>query len=289
MPTLIQTRSTHVLSSSVAHRTATTTEYCRCSPCFSQLVDILRVYFAESSSGQDGSGLDFLYIIKGIVSICVNQFLGMSRDGLLPRVYVMTEKDVENPYQATPELDTEVVVSDVKESKTRIVALATLGPIATLYTLAFLSSIELDRFTDRSLENVIFNSSVCAVIATIVLPVVWAVAGAIVRRRNQAKPSQQDTAPFLLKWIGGSVLLFATIPSIIEGFGSTYPISEFTINYYLILALALVFLLVANFVGYRRKRDQKSAFVCCLGGLMVIMAVGMLGLFFFAIAASALT
>ena len=247
------------------------------------------MYFAESSSGQDGSGLDFLYIIKGIVSICVNQLLGMSRDGLLPRVYVMTEKDVENPCQATPELDTEVVVSDVKESKTRIVALATLGPIVTLYTLAFLSTIELDRFTDRSLENVIFNSSVCAVIATIVLPVVWAVAGAIVRRRNQAKPSQQDTAPFLLKWIGGSVLLFATIPSIIEGFGSTYPISEFTINYYLILALALVFLLVANFVGYRWKRDQKSAFVCCLGGLMVIMAVGMLGLFFFAIAASALT
>lgn len=253
------------------------------------MVDILPVYLAKSSSGQDGSGRTFLYIIKGIAFICINRFLSMGRDALLPTVYVMTEKDVENPYQATPKLDAEVDVSDVKKSTTRIVALTTLGPIVTLYTLAFFSSIELDRFTDRSLENVIFNTTVCAVIATIVLPAVWAVAGTIVRRRNQAKPSHQDTAPFLLKWIGGSVLLFATIPSIIEGFGSTYPISEFTINYYLILALALVFLLVTNFVGYRRKRDQKSAFVCCLGGLMVIMAVGMLGLFFFAIAASALT
>lgn len=213
----------------------------------------------------------------------------MGRDGLVPRVYVMTEKDVENPYQATPELDAEVDVSDVKKSATRIVALATLGPMVTLYTLAFLSSIELARFTESSLENVIFNTSVCAVVATISLSAVWALAGAIVRRKSQAKPSQQDTAPFLLKWIGGSVLLFATLPSIIEGFGSTYPISDFTIYYYLILSLAVVFLLVGNFIGYRRKRDQKSAFVCCLGGLMIIMAVGMLGLFFFAIAASALT
>ncbi|MEE2938067.1 MAG: hypothetical protein VYA84_18925 [Planctomycetota bacterium] len=201
----------------------------------------------------------------------------------------MTEKDVENPYQAVPEPDAEVGVSDVKKSVTRIVALATLGPIVILYTLAFLSSIELNRFTKDSLENVVFNTAVCALISTIALPVVWAVAGVIVRRRSQAKPTHQNTVLFLLKWIGGSVLFLATIPSIIEGFGNTYPISEFTINYYLILALAMVFFLVANFRGYRRKRDQKSAFVCCLGGLIVIMAFAMIGLFFFAIAASAVT
>ena len=207
----------------------------------------------------------------------------------LREVYVLTEEDAENPYQAVPEPDDEVGVSGSQKSVTPIVALVTLGPIVTLYTLAFLSTIELERFTERSLENIVVNTIVCALIAIIGLPVVWAVAGAIVRRSNQAKPAQQDTVLFLLKWIGGSILFFATIPSIIEGFSSTYPISEFTVNYYLILALAMVFLLVANFVGYRRKRDQKSAFVCCLGGLMVIMAVGMLGLFFFAIAASALT
>lgn len=201
----------------------------------------------------------------------------------------MTEKDVENPYQAVPEPDAEVGVSDVKRSVTRIVALAALGPIVILYTLAFLSSIELNRFTEDSLENVVFNTAVCALISTIALPVVWAVAGVIVRRRSQAKPTHQNTVLFLLKWIGGSVLFLATIPSIIEGFGNTYPISEFTINYYLILALAMVFFLVANFRGYRRKRDQKSAFVCCLGGLIVIMAFAMIGLFFFAIAASAVT
>ena len=207
----------------------------------------------------------------------------------LREVYVMTEEDAENPYQAVPEPDDEVGVSGSQKSVTPIVALVTLGPIVTLYTLAFLSTIELERFTERSLENIVVNTIVCALIAIIGLPVVWAVAGAIVRRSNQAKPAQQDTVLFLLKWIGGSILFFATIPSIIEGFSSTYPISEFTVNYYLILALAMVFLLVANFVSYRRKRDQKSAFVCCLGGLMVIIAVGMLGLFFFAIAASALT
>ena len=62
----------------------------------------------------------------------------------LREVYVMTEEDAENPYQAVPEPDDEVGVSGSQKSVTPIVALVTLGPIVTLYTLAFLSTIELE-------------------------------------------------------------------------------------------------------------------------------------------------
>ena len=195
----------------------------------------------------------------------------------------------ENPYEASADQDVEVATSKGGSLVLRVVGLAIVAPLVIIFILAFLGNFESDRFSARDMANVVIWTGVCLVIASVALPVVWAVAGLIVRRKNKVTLTQQESVLFVFKWIGGIVLLFATVPCLIEAFGTTYPISELTVSYFLLLALAMIFVLVRGFVDYRREPNQKSAFVCCLGGMVVIMAVGMVLLFMYAVAASALT
>lgn len=201
----------------------------------------------------------------------------------------MNRQISENPYEAASAQDVEEATSKGKSSVLRVVGLAIVGPLAIIFVLAFLGSLESGRFSSSDMTNVVVSSGVGVIIASVILPVVWAVAGLFVRRKNKETLTQQESVLFVLKWIGASVLLFATIPFLVEGFGTTYPISDLTVSYFLLLALAMIFVVVTSFVEYRREPNQKSAFVCCLGGMVVIMAVGMVVLFIYAIAASALT
>ena len=201
----------------------------------------------------------------------------------------MNRQISENPYEAASAQDVEEATSKGKSSVLRVVGLAIVGPLAIIFVLAFLGSLESGRFSSSDMTNVVVSSGVGVIIASVILPVVWAVAGLFVRRKNKETLTQQESVLFVLKWIGASVLLFATIPFLVEGFGTTSPISDLTVSYFLLLALAMIFVVVTSFVEYRREPNQKSAFVCCLGGMVVIMAVGMVVLFIYAIAASALT
>ncbi len=203
----------------------------------------------------------------------------------------MSHQKGENPYQVAldPEVETEGGEAKGEIPVLRIVGLVTVVPLMLLFCISFLFDLEVKRFSSIALQDVVFFTGISFVIATVILPVFWAVAGFVVRRKKVPALSQQEAVLFVLKWIAGTVVCFATLPSVIEGFGTTYPISEYTIQYFLLLALAMGFLVTENFLRYRREADQKSAFICCLGAIIVIMAVGMVGLFIFAIAASALT
>ena len=201
----------------------------------------------------------------------------------------MNKQNSENPYEAVPDQDVEVATSKGSSSVLRIVGLAVVAPFVIFFILAFLGSLESGRFSSSDMTNVVVSTGFGIIIASVILPVVWAVAGLVVRRKNEVTLTQQESVLFVLKWIGASVLLFATIPCLVEGFGTTYPISDLTVGYFLLLALAMIIVIVTSFVEYRREPNQKSAFVCCLGGMVVIMAVGMVVLFIYAIAASALT
>ena len=198
----------------------------------------------------------------------------------------MTQQDRENPYEVLS--DSEAGEAGAKNANPilRIVALATCGPIITLFFLSFFATLDIDRFTSNDFTNVVVFTSLAALIAAIALPATWGVSGFICRRTKLPTLSQQEILIFLSKWVAASVLLFATLPTVIEGFGSTYPISDYTINYFLLLALAMSFLVVTNFLSYRREPNQKSAFICCAGGIILILAIGMVGLYIFAIAAS---
>lgn len=201
----------------------------------------------------------------------------------------MNQDISENPYKAIPDQAEETTKATGENPVVRVVGLAILGPLVMLFVLSFLSTVEIERFSWADMEGVVLTTIIAVVITSATLPVIWAVAGFIGRRRNMPEMAQQESVFFVLKWAVACVLFVATIPSIIEGFSSTYPVSEYTVNYFVLLALSMIFVLAANFLQYRRMPTRKSAFVCCLGGVMVLMAVGVLGLFFVAIAGSALT
>ena len=201
----------------------------------------------------------------------------------------MNRQISENPYEVASDQDVEVATAKGGSPVVRAVGLAIVAPLVIIFILAFVGNFESNRFSSSDVSNVVTCTGVCIVIASVLLPCVWAVAGLMVRRKHKVTLTQQESVLFVFKWIGGIVLLFATIPCLIEAFGTTYPISELTVSYFLLLALTMIFVMVKGFVEYRRAPSQKSAFVCCLGGMVVIMAVGMVLLFMYAVAASALT
>ena len=201
----------------------------------------------------------------------------------------MDEHDAENPYVVGSDPDGEGTVAKSKTSVLRKVGLATFAFIVSVFSLSFLFNLEVGRFGSEELISVFVNTGIGAIIGSIILPVVWVVVGLVFRRKDVPALTRSEASLFLLKCIGSSVLVFATIPSVIEGFGTTYPISEYTFYYFFVLAFGMICLVVSNVRRFRREPNMKSAFVCGLGGLLVIMAIGMVALFMYAIAASAFT
>ena len=201
----------------------------------------------------------------------------------------MDQQDGENPYVVGSGPDGEETAAKSKTSVLRIIGVSTFTLMVAVFLLSFFSDLEIERFKSIELGRVFVNTGIGVIIASIILPVLWGVVGLIFRRKDLPALTRSEASFFLLKCIGSSVLVFATIPSVIEGFGNTYPVSEYTVSYFLILAYGMICLFVSNVRRFRREPDLKSAFVCCLPGLLVIMAIGMVGLFMYAVAQSAYT
>ena len=206
-----------------------------------------------------------------------------------PGVVAMKQKNVENPYKPVSDPEVEPAKANGERSVLRVAGQVTLALLITIFCISFFSNLDVNRFSSIALRDVVSCTIISGVIATIALPILWAVAGVLCRRKNVPTPTQQEAVIYVSSWIACSVLLFATVPSVIEGFGTHYPVSDYTLNYFLLLALGMSFVVVINFRRYRAEPDQKSAFICCMGGIVVIMAIGMVAVFVVAIMASAVT
>ena len=204
---------------------------------------------------------------------------------------LMNQQKEENPYEVIldSELQTEAAETKSEGTLVPMVGVITLTPLITLFCFSFLFNLEAERFSFDALFNVMFSTGVTSLIASVLLPVLWAVAGFLVRRKDIPPLTKLHARPIVFKWIASCVLFLGIVPTVIEGFSTTYPISEYTLSYFLLLALTLFFVILDHFLTYRHRPNQKFAFVCLLGGIMVIITVGLIGLLFFAIAASAAT
>ncbi len=101
--------------------------------------------------------------------------------------------------------------------------------------------------------------------------------------------SRAEQVRFLMKSIGTATLFLGIIPTVIQAFSNTYPMSDHLIPYFAILIPGLLYQVVTNFVSYRRQADRKSAFVCTLAGMLVVGGFCLIILLIWAIAQSALT
>tara|TARA_B100000700_G_scaffold294744_1_gene357021 strand:- start:454 stop:1305 length:852 start_codon:yes stop_codon:yes gene_type:complete len=159
----------------------------------------------------------------------------------------------------------------------------------TLLYLGSLFQLEPERFSSRDFSDCLSNTWGATVVAAIAIPIVWAIAGFVVRKKNVKVLSRKQTVIFLLKSIASMVLIFATIPSMIEGCSSTYPIAHETLFYLLLLAIWTFVLTLTNFSSYRREPSRKSMFFLCITVIMLSMSLWVLWKIIDAIAASALT
>ncbi|MDB4532814.1 hypothetical protein N9248_00740 [bacterium] len=198
----------------------------------------------------------------------------------------MQNENDQNPYKVTTQ---EQLATANKRSFPRILFLGFYILLALVFTADFIANIEVSRFsTGAAIDGLLFGV-VVAVIASICTLLAWAIAGAMIREKECAEVSRAEQVRFLMKSIGTATLFLGIIPTVIQAFSNTYPMSDHLIPYFAILIPGLLYQVVTNFVSYRRQADRKSAFVCTLAGMLVVGGFCLIILLIWAIAQSALT
>ena len=138
-------------------------------------------------------------------------------------------------------------------------------------------------------EMLVLSTSACIVITGFVMAIAWPLAGAWTQVKKAAQPTRLATVRCVGVWYIMSVLCFAIVPTVIESYGNTYPVSEATLGYFCFLGAALLLLLVYYAQRYRQQPSQESAFIIILGIVAIGLAVLVVFGFMAAIAASAWT
>ena len=198
----------------------------------------------------------------------------------------MQNENDQNPYKVTTQ---EQLATANKRSFPRILFLGFYILLALGFTADFIANIEVSRFSAGAAVDGLLFGVVVAVIASICTLLAWAIAGAMIREKECAEVSRAEQVRFLMKSVGTATLFLGIIPTVIEAFSNTYPMSDHLIPYFAILIPGLLYQVVTNFVSYRRQPDRKSAFVCTLAGMLVVGGFCLIILLIWAIAQSALT
>ncbi|MDA7873606.1 hypothetical protein N9087_00830 [bacterium] len=198
----------------------------------------------------------------------------------------MQNENDQNPYKVTTQ---EQLATANKRSFPRILFLGFYILLALVFTADFIANIEVSRFSAGAAIDGLLFGVVVAVIASICTLLAWAIAGAMIREKECAEVSRAEQVRFLMKSIGTATLFLGIIPTVIQAFSNTYPMSDHLIPYFAILIPGLLYQVVTNFVSYRRQADRKSAFVCTLAGMLVVGGFCLIILLIWAIAQSALT
>ncbi|MDB4557650.1 hypothetical protein N9053_00735 [bacterium] len=198
----------------------------------------------------------------------------------------MQNENDQNPYKVTTQ---EQFATANKRSFPRILFLGFYILLALVFTADFIANIEVSRFSAGAAIDGLLFGVVVAVIASICTLLAWAIAGAMIREKECAEVSRAEQVRFLMKSIGTATLFLGIIPTVIQAFSNTYPMSDHLIPYFAILIPGLLYQVVTNFVSYRRQADRKSAFVCTLAGMLVVGGFCLIILLIWAIAQSALT
>ena len=159
----------------------------------------------------------------------------------------------------------------------------------TFIYLISLHQLEIERFSSEVIFDSLRNTWTASIVAAIAIPIVWAIAGLIVRKKNVRVLSRKQTISFLSKSLAFIVLFSVTIPSLIEGCGNTFPIATETVFYFLLLAMWTFFLALTNLSSYREEPSRQSVFFLCLTVIILIASFWVLWVIVDAIAASALT
>jgi hypothetical protein len=198
----------------------------------------------------------------------------------------MQNENDPNPYKVPTQ---EQVATANKRSYPRILFLGFYILFALGFTADFIANIEVSRFsTGAAVDGLIFGV-VVAVIASICTLLAWAIAGAIVRRKGCAEVPRAEQVRFLITAVCTATLFMGIIPTVIETFSSTFPISEYMIPYFALLIPGLLHQIVTHFLTYRRQPNRRSAFVCTLAGILVVGGFCLMVVLIWAIAQSALT
>jgi len=137
--------------------------------------------------------------------------------------------------------------------------------------------------------DVAFNTAVGCVMSAVFMTVIWKLSGWWIRKRGVSPPDRREARRFLRLSFSAVVVLFATLPTVIEAYGNTYPISGETMGYFVCLFLASLMGVAYSFVSYRQQPSQQSAFIIGAGLAAVFVTMGIVALFAMAIAASAYT
>ena len=198
----------------------------------------------------------------------------------------MQNENDQNPYKVTTQ---EQLATANKRSFPRILFLGFYILLALVFTADFIANIEVSRFSAGAAIDGLLFGVVVAVIASICTLLAWAIAGAMILEKECAEVSRAEQVRFLMKSIGTATLFLGIIPTVIQAFSNTYPMSDHLIPYFAILIPGLLYQVVTNFVSYRRQADRKSAFVCTLAGMLVVGGFCLIILLNWAIAQSALT
>ena len=109
-------------------------------------------------------------------------------------------------------------------------------PVTFIYLIS-LHQLEIERLSAEVFFDSLRNTWTASIVAAIAIPIVWAIAGLIVRKKNVRVLSRKQTISFLSKSLAFIVLFSVTIPSLIEECGNTFPIATETVFYFLLLSL----------------------------------------------------
>ena len=139
------------------------------------------------------------------------------------------------------------------------------------------------------LEMLMQNTGICVLVMGVLFGISWPLAGVWISCKNVAPPTPREAVRDLGVCFILSVLCFAIVPSVIESYGNTYPISGGTIGYFLVLGGSLLSIVWHQFLACKNKPSQRSAFIVIMGCATVGMVMLLLWGFFVAIAGSALT
>ena len=141
-------------------------------------------------------------------------------------------------------------------------------------------------------EMLMLNTGICGVITGVLMAIAWPLASVWIRTKKVAPPTRRETVRnlgCLAFWYIMSLLFFAIVPTVIESYGNTYPISGSTLGYFFFLSAAVLLLVVYHVVSYRKQPSQMSLFIVTLGMAAIGLAICVIAIFCSAIAGSAFT
>ena len=133
------------------------------------------------------------------------------------------------------------------------------------------------------------NTGICVLAMGVLFGIAWPLAGTWISLKNVAPPTPLEAVRDLGVCVILSVLFFAIVPTVIESYGNTYPISEGTIGYFLLLGGALLIIVWHQFLACKNQPSQRAAFIVIMGMAAIGLAICVIAIFCSAIAGSALT